>query len=139
LAIITGGEGWHNNHHHYQSSTRQGFYWWEVDFNYYFLKVLSWFRLVKGLKKPPKDILRLNLVKDGHFDIGIFQVRLKKALNVINDRKDKGGLYYGNKKRDMEVFLEQTKYQADELISVTKKSARDLTKYANSAINARTH
>ena len=31
IALLTGGEGWHNNHHHYQASARQGFFWWEID------------------------------------------------------------------------------------------------------------
>jgi len=57
LALITLGEGWHNNHHHYQHSARQGFYWWEIDISYYILRMLSWVRLVRQLKLPPKDIL----------------------------------------------------------------------------------
>ena len=29
IAVITGGEGWHNNHHYLPASVRQGFRWWE--------------------------------------------------------------------------------------------------------------
>jgi stearoyl-CoA desaturase (delta-9 desaturase) len=50
LAIITMGEGWHNNHHFSLSSARQGYRWWEVDLTYYVLKVLSWVRIVRGLR-----------------------------------------------------------------------------------------
>jgi stearoyl-CoA desaturase (Delta-9 desaturase) len=57
IALWTGGEGWHNNHHHYMSSVKQGFFWWEVDFSYYGLKVMSWFRLVWDLRVPPKHLL----------------------------------------------------------------------------------
>ena len=57
LALITMGEGWHNNHHHYQSTANQGFFWWEVDFSYYILKVLSWFGVVWDLRTPPQHIL----------------------------------------------------------------------------------
>lgn len=57
LALITLGEGWHNNHHRYQSSTRNGFYWWEIDFTYYGLKLLSWTGLIWGLKPVPASIL----------------------------------------------------------------------------------
>jgi stearoyl-CoA desaturase (delta-9 desaturase) len=53
LAVLTLGEGWHNNHHFYMSSARQGFFWWEVDFTYYSLRLLSWFRVVRDLKQPP--------------------------------------------------------------------------------------
>jgi stearoyl-CoA desaturase (delta-9 desaturase) len=58
IALITGGEGWHNNHHHYQASARQGFFWWEIDVTYYGLKVLSWIGIVKDLKQPPERVLR---------------------------------------------------------------------------------
>jgi len=57
LALICLGEGWHNNHHRYQSCTRNGFYWWEIDITYYGLKVLSWTRLIWGLKPVPQSIL----------------------------------------------------------------------------------
>jgi stearoyl-CoA desaturase (delta-9 desaturase) len=57
IALWTGGEGWHNNHHHYMSSVKQGFYWWEVDFSYYILKIMSWVRLVSDLRVPPKHLL----------------------------------------------------------------------------------
>jgi stearoyl-CoA desaturase (delta-9 desaturase) len=58
IALITGGEGWHNNHHHYQASARQGFFWWEVDLTYYMLRMLSWVGIVKDLKQPPARVLR---------------------------------------------------------------------------------
>jgi stearoyl-CoA desaturase (delta-9 desaturase) len=57
IALWTGGEGWHNNHHHYMASVRQGFYWWEIDFSYYVLKMMSWFRLVWDLRLPPRQLL----------------------------------------------------------------------------------
>lgn len=57
IALWTGGEGWHNNHHHYMASVKQGFYWWEIDFSYYALKMMSWVRLVWDLRVPPKQLL----------------------------------------------------------------------------------
>src|SRR5436853_2043251 len=57
IALWTGGEGWHNNHHHYMASVKQGFFWWEIDFSYYALRVMSWFRLVWDLRLPPKHLL----------------------------------------------------------------------------------
>jgi len=53
LALITLGEGWHNNHHHYPSSARQGFYWWEVDFTWYALKMMSWLGIIWDLRAVP--------------------------------------------------------------------------------------
>lgn len=52
LAIITCGEGWHNNHHYHQNTANQGWFWWEVDFSFYALKVLSWVGLVSNLRLP---------------------------------------------------------------------------------------
>jgi stearoyl-CoA desaturase (delta-9 desaturase) len=57
IALWTGGEGWHNNHHHYMASVKQGFFWWEIDFSYYALRVMSWFRLVWDLRVPPDHLL----------------------------------------------------------------------------------
>ena len=57
IALWTGGEGWHNNHHHYMASVKQGFFWWEIDFSYYALRVMSWFRLVWDLRMPPEHLL----------------------------------------------------------------------------------
>jgi len=59
LALITCGEGWHNNHHYYQAAARQGFRWYEIDLSWYALKALSWVRLVRDLKEPPRKVLEL--------------------------------------------------------------------------------
>ena len=63
LALITLGEGWHNNHHAYMASARQGFFWWEIDLSYYTLRALSWVGIVSGLKQPPLEKLKLQLIK----------------------------------------------------------------------------
>ena len=57
IALWTGVEGWHNNHHHYMASVKQGFFWWEIDFSYYTLRVMSWCRLVWDLRMPPEHLL----------------------------------------------------------------------------------
>ncbi|HEY4979595.1 MAG TPA: fatty acid desaturase, partial [Candidatus Acidoferrum sp.] len=64
LALVTLGEGWHNNHHHFMASARQGFYWWEVDITFYSLKVLSWFHLVRELRKVPEHVLAEGIAAD---------------------------------------------------------------------------
>ncbi|MBI4912094.1 MAG: fatty acid desaturase [Acidobacteria bacterium] len=53
LALVTLGEGWHNNHHHFQAACRQGIRWWELDFTFYGLKLLSWVGLVRDLRPFP--------------------------------------------------------------------------------------
>jgi stearoyl-CoA desaturase (delta-9 desaturase) len=57
IALLTGGEGWHNNHHHYQGSCRQGFFWYEIDPTWYVLKAMSWVGIVKDMKSPPRRVL----------------------------------------------------------------------------------
>jgi stearoyl-CoA desaturase (delta-9 desaturase) len=52
VALLTGGEGWHNNHHHYPKSARQGFFWWEIDVTYGVLRVLAGLGLVRDLRQP---------------------------------------------------------------------------------------
>jgi stearoyl-CoA desaturase (delta-9 desaturase) len=61
LALLTGGEGWHNNHHYYMSTVKQGFFWWEVDFSYYALRMLSWFGIVWDLRMPPKHLVEAKI------------------------------------------------------------------------------
>ncbi|NVJ26207.1 MULTISPECIES: acyl-CoA desaturase [Myxococcus] len=56
LALITLGEGWHNNHHYHQNTANQGWFWWEVDFSFYSLKVLSWLKVVEGLRLPSDSV-----------------------------------------------------------------------------------
>jgi len=41
VALITGGEGWHNNHHHDPACASVQHRWWEIDLNYYFIKLLE--------------------------------------------------------------------------------------------------
>jgi stearoyl-CoA desaturase (delta-9 desaturase) len=57
VALVTGGEGWHNNHHHYQASARQGFFWWEVDPTWYFLQLCSRLGIARDLKVPPRHVV----------------------------------------------------------------------------------
>lgn len=53
LALLTGGEGWHNNHHRYPGSARQGFTWWEIDWSYYGLKLMAALGLIWNLRPAP--------------------------------------------------------------------------------------
>jgi stearoyl-CoA desaturase (delta-9 desaturase) len=62
LALMTCGEGWHNNHHYHQNTANQGWFWWEVDFSYYVLKAMSFFRLVWDLRLP-SDAVKLAHLK----------------------------------------------------------------------------
>lgn len=47
VALLTGGEGWHNNHHAHPVSARHGLAWWEFDPNYYAIWLLEKVGLAK--------------------------------------------------------------------------------------------
>ncbi len=53
IALLTGGEGWHNNHHRYQSAARQGFHWYQIDTTYYGLRLLALLGVVHDLRPVP--------------------------------------------------------------------------------------
>lgn len=58
VALLTGGEGWHNNHHAHPVSARHGLKWYEFDPNYYgiwLLKKLGLAWNVKQAKWDPKN------------------------------------------------------------------------------------
>jgi stearoyl-CoA desaturase (delta-9 desaturase) len=57
IALVTGGEGWHNNHHRYQSSARQGFRWWQIDTTYYGLWLFSKVGIVRDLRPVPARVM----------------------------------------------------------------------------------
>ena len=58
VALLTGGEGWHNNHHAHPVSARHGLKWWEIDPNFWgiwLLKKVGLARRVVVAKYDPKD------------------------------------------------------------------------------------
>jgi stearoyl-CoA desaturase (delta-9 desaturase) len=50
VALLTGGEGWHNNHHAHPVSARHGLAWYEFDVNYYGIWLLSKIGLAKKVQ-----------------------------------------------------------------------------------------
>ena len=54
VALLTGGEGWHNNHHAHPVSARHGLAWYEFDPNYYAIWLLE--KLGLARKVYVKDI-----------------------------------------------------------------------------------
>ena len=50
VAILTGGEGWHNNHHAHPVSARHGPAWYEFDINYYGIWLLEKMGLAKKVQ-----------------------------------------------------------------------------------------
>ena len=55
VALLTGGEGWHNNHHAHPVSARHGLKWYEFDPNYYGIWLLKQLGLARDIKVAQYD------------------------------------------------------------------------------------
>ena len=124
LAILTGGEGWHNNHHYFPSSARQGFFWWEIDLSYYTLKAMSWFGLVKKLRVPPEAVLYINRIKDGIPDVGMFKDHMRRAQRVIEKTKSSTGAAYIHQKELVGQAMDSAKQQTEDWVRMSKGVVR---------------
>ena len=61
VALITGGEGWHNNHHAHPVSAKHGMAWYEVDFNWWgilLLKKLGLAKKVYAKELKPAEVMQ---------------------------------------------------------------------------------
>ena len=63
LVFPTLGGAWHNNHHAFPTSAKAGLYWWQIDFGYWFIRILELSRLVFQVKVPSKEIIELKKVQ----------------------------------------------------------------------------
>ena len=55
VALVSGGEGWHNNHHANPVSARHGLAWYEADPNYYGIWLLSKLGLARKIHVAKLD------------------------------------------------------------------------------------
>jgi fatty-acid desaturase len=55
VALLTGGEGWHNNHHAHPQSARHGLAWYELDLNWYGISALRMLGLARDVKAQKLD------------------------------------------------------------------------------------
>jgi stearoyl-CoA desaturase (delta-9 desaturase) len=135
LAVLTMGEGWHNNHHYYQSSCRNGFFWWEWDPTFYVLTALSWVGIVRDMKKPPERLLRINRVRDGSFDIGMFRASWAKAARAVAasrihlphlhaSRAAEGGHGLHERRASLEHFVHSSLESAEALAEASRRAQR---------------
>jgi len=56
VALLSGGEGWHNNHHAHPVSARHGLAWYEIDPNYYCIWLLAKLGIAKNVKVAQFDV-----------------------------------------------------------------------------------
>ncbi len=52
VTLLTGGEGWHNNHHADPASATVQHRWWEIDVNYYVIRLFGLFGLATHIIPP---------------------------------------------------------------------------------------
>jgi hypothetical protein len=84
VALLNGGEGWHNNHHAFMGSARHGFMWWEVDWVYLGLRALARLGVVWDLKVPTADVLsaRYSSLPKHRLNIRhLYQLEFPRALD----------------------------------------------------------
>ena len=55
VALLTGGEGWHNNHHAHPVSARHGLTWYEIDPNFWGIWLLAKLGLAKKVQVAQFD------------------------------------------------------------------------------------
>jgi fatty-acid desaturase len=51
VALLTFGEGWHNNHHAFPTSARHGLKWYEIDINWWGIRVLQLLGLARAIRQ----------------------------------------------------------------------------------------
>jgi fatty-acid desaturase len=56
VALLTFGEGWHNNHHAHPTSARHGLAWYEIDVNWWGIRVMQFLGLANRVVCPPRTI-----------------------------------------------------------------------------------
>lgn len=122
IALLTGGEGWHNNHHHYQASCRQGFYWYEIDTTYYVLKGLERVGLVRNLRQAPDRVKNKHLIKKGASDLGMFHAQWERAVKAFNTAQFKST----EQKKALEELLTQTREKLEEIATMSSEKAHEV-------------
>lgn len=51
VALLTFGEGWHNNHHAFPTSAQHGLKWYEIDVNWWGIRVLQLLGVARAIKR----------------------------------------------------------------------------------------
>ncbi len=52
VSLLTAGEGWHNNHHADPASASVQYRWWELDINYYTIRLFGLLGLATNIIPP---------------------------------------------------------------------------------------
>lgn len=63
FGILGGGEGWHRNHHAFPTSARIGLRWWEIDWGWFFIRILHFFGQVEWIKVPTPEQMKAKMAR----------------------------------------------------------------------------
>jgi stearoyl-CoA desaturase (delta-9 desaturase) len=80
--ILIGGEELHNNHHAFGSSAKLSNRWYEFDLGWFYIKLLSYLRLVKVLKIAPK---RAFVAERPQLDMDAIKALTVNRLQLLSD------------------------------------------------------
>ncbi|HAT7073210.1 TPA: acyl-CoA desaturase [Legionella pneumophila] len=80
--LLIAGEELHNNHHTFASSAKFSIKWWEFDLGWFYISCLSFLKLAKVKKLPPKLIIDKN---KSHIDVDSVKAILGNRFQVISD------------------------------------------------------
>lgn len=50
------GEGWHNTHHAFPASARHSLRWWQLDLNFWVIRILAARHLAWNVRLPTKEM-----------------------------------------------------------------------------------
>jgi stearoyl-CoA desaturase (delta-9 desaturase) len=79
--ILIGGEELHNNHHAFGTSAKMSVKWWEFDLGWAYIRLLSFLRLAKVKKLPPK----LTIISDKKIvDLDTVKAILTNRFHVMS-------------------------------------------------------
>lgn len=82
IGILIGGEEMHNNHHAFASSARFSYKWWEFDIGWFYIRLLSLFRLAEVKKLAPRP--KFNLYKQ-NIDTDTVKAVISNRMHIMSD------------------------------------------------------
>lgn len=81
FGFIVGGEELHNNHHAFGSSAKFSSKWWEFDLGWGYIKLLSFLKLAKVKKLPPKLVC---IADKNSIDTETLKALIINKLNILS-------------------------------------------------------
>jgi stearoyl-CoA desaturase (delta-9 desaturase) len=143
IAFFIGGEELHNNHHTYPSSAKFSLKPWEFDIGWMYIRILSFFKLAKVKKLPPKletspnkstvDIDTVKAVINGRFQV-MSQYYRQVMLPTLKANKSSVAKKFYLFRRHEALMNEQAKTQLLDILE-TRQDLKTVYHYRQSLQN----